>query len=89
MSIGKLEVGDLLLTQTYSGKDIVEICQYRGATGSLMCTLYHPDLLLKSNLERFVKDTDPMPYCIGIVRKSDVEKYQHIIDIISKSSQED
>ncbi|UYL04457.1 hypothetical protein EPNKCIFM_00155 [Klebsiella phage KP13-16] len=88
MSIGKLEVGDLLLTQTYSGKEIVEICQYRGETGSLMYTLYHPDLLLKSNLERFVKDTDSMPYCMSIVRKSNAEKYQYIIDMILKSSQE-
>lgn len=86
MSIEKLEVGDLLLTQTYSGKDIIEICQYRGATGSLMYTLYHPDLLLKSNLERFVKDTDSMPYCMSIVRKSNVEKYHYIIDMISKNS---
>lgn len=82
MSFPKLEVGDLVLTRTYSGEQSVEICQYRGATGNLMYTLFHPEILLICQLERFIKDSDSMPYSVSIVRKSDQENYAGVLAAI-------
>lgn len=73
MSFPKLEVGDLVLTRTYTGEQSVEIVQYRGLTGQLLYMMYHPEVQLKSQLERFVKDTDSMPYSVSVVRKDNPE----------------
>lgn len=83
MSFPKLEIGDLLLTETYSGT-VVEICQYRGLTGNLMYLAHHPDIILKSHLERFVKDDDKMTLDMRIVRKTDDEYQKVLLSIISK-----
>ena len=84
MGFPKLEIGDLVVTRTYTGKESVEICQYRGATGSLLYMLYHPEAILKTNLERFVKDTDSVPYSVSIIRKSSKQEYAEIIANIPK-----
>lgn len=78
MSFPKLEVGDLLLTETYSGQ-AVEVCQYRGETGNLMYLIHHPDIMLKSHLERFIKDDDSMPDSVMVVRKSAADKYVKVL----------
>lgn len=78
----KLEVGDLVLTKLWNGVQSVEICQYRGATGNLMYTIYNPEILLECHLERFIKDTDSMPYSVSIVRKSDTKEYSKILEQI-------
>lgn len=85
MSFPKLEVGDLVLTRTYGGEQSVEICQYRAATGNLMYTLFHPEILLTCQLERFIKDTDNMPYCMSIVRKSDPVNYASVLAAIHEA----
>lgn len=51
MGFPKLEVGDLVLTKLWNGVQSVEICQYRGATGNLMYTIYNPEILLECHLE--------------------------------------
>ena len=50
MGFPKLEVGDLVLVRQWNGEESVEICQYRGATGNLMLMVYHPDVILKSQV---------------------------------------
>lgn len=85
MSFPKLEVGDLVLTSTYTGKQSVEICQYRGATGNLMYMLYHPEAVLKCHLERFIKDTDSMAYSVSIVRKSEPLAYAEVLKMIEEN----
>uniref|UniRef100_A0A173GAL2 Uncharacterized protein n=1 Tax=Escherichia phage UFV-AREG1 TaxID=1837867 RepID=A0A173GAL2_9CAUD len=65
MGFPKLEVGDLVLTKLWNDAQSVEICQYRGATGNLMYTIYNPEILLECHLERFIKDTDSMPYSLS------------------------
>ncbi len=84
MSFPKLEVGDLVLTRTYTGGQSVEICQYRAQTGNLMYMAYHPEAILKCQLERFIKDTDSMPYSVTVVRKSDSEKWAKVMMSIQK-----
>ena len=83
MGFPKLEVGDLVLVRQWNGEESVEICQYRGATGSLMLMVYHPDAILKSQSERFIRDTDSMPYSVSIVRKSDSEAWARLMVKIS------
>ncbi len=85
MSFPKLEVGDLVLTRQWDGEQSVEICQYRAATGNLMYTMYHPDAILVSQQERFIRDCDSMPHSISIVRKSDVHDYAVILAAIEFS----
>lgn len=82
MSFPKLEVGDLVLTHQWEGGQSVEICQYRGATGNLMYMMYHPEILLECQMERFIKDTDSMPHCMSIVRKSNPIKYAEVLAYI-------
>lgn len=89
MSIGKLEVGDLILTRTYTGGESVEICQYRGATGSLMYMVYHPEAILKYHQERFVKDTDSQPASVRIVRKSNASAWAEVMMNTAKYLQAD
>ena len=89
MSIGKLEVGDLILTRTYTGGESVEICQYRGATGNLMYLVYHPEAILKYHLERFVKDTDSQPASVRIVRKSNSDAWAEVMMNTAKYLQAD
>lgn len=89
MSIGKLEVGDLILTRTYTGGESVEICQYRGATGSLMYMVYHPEAILKYHQERFVKDIDSQPVSVRIIRKSNADAWAEVMTSAAKSLQED
>ena len=84
MSFPKLEVGDLVLTRTYTGGQSVEICQYRAQTGSLMYMVHHPEAILKCHLERFIKDADSMPYSVTVVRKSDSEKWEKVMMSIQK-----
>lgn len=79
MSFPKLEVGDLVLTRQWGGEHSVEICQYRGATGNLMFMLHHPDAILVSQQERFIRDCDSMPYSMTIVRKSDQVEYAEVL----------
>lgn len=81
MSFPKLEVGDLVLTETYSGRT-VEVCQYRGKTGNLMYLIHHPDVMLKSHLERFIKDDDSMPFSVTVVRKSAADAYAKVLSAI-------
>lgn len=88
MSFPKLEVGDLVLTNLWGGKQSVEVCQYRGATGSLMYMLFHPDALLTCQLERFIKDGDNMPYSVSIVRKSDPVEYASVLAAIHEAKGE-
>lgn len=83
MGFPKLEIGDLVLVPQWNGKESVEICQYRGATGNLMLMVYHPDAILKSQSERFIRDTDSMPYSVSIVRKSDSEAWARLMVKIS------
>lgn len=83
MGFPKLEVGDLVLVRQWNGEESVEICQYLGATGSLMLMVYHPDAILKSQSERFIRDTDSMPYSVSIVRKSDSEAWARLMVKIS------
>lgn len=85
MGFPKLEVGDLVLTRQWEGGQSVEICQYRGATGNLMYMLYHPEILLECQMERFIKDTDSMPYCMSIVRKSDPVNYASVLAAIHEA----
>lgn len=85
MGFPKLEVGDLVLTRQWEGKQSVEICQYRAATGNLMYTLFHPEVLLTCQLERFIKDHDSMPYSVTIVRKSDPENYASVLAAIHEA----
>lgn len=87
MSIGKLEVGDLILTRTYTGDESVEICQYRGATGSLMYMVYHPEAILKYNQERFVKDIDSQQASVRIVRMSNADAWAEVMMRTAKSLQ--
>lgn len=87
MSIGKLEVGDLILTRTYTGGESVEICQYRGATGSLMYMVYHPEAILKYNQERFVKDIDSQPASVRIVRMSNADAWAEVMMRAAESLQ--
>lgn len=89
MSIGKLEVGDLILTRTYTGGESVEICQYRGATGSLMYMVYHPEAILKYHQERFVKDTDSQPASVRIVRKSNAASWAEVMMRTAENLQTD
>lgn len=83
MGFPKLEVGDLVLVRQWNGEESVEICQYRGETGSLMLMVYHPDAILKSQSERFIRYTDSMPYSVSIVRKSDSEAWARLMVKIS------
>lgn len=83
MGFPKLEIGDLVLVRQWNGEESVEICQYRGATGNLMLMVYHPDAILKSQSERFIRDTDGMPYSVSIVRKSDSEAWARLMVKIS------
>lgn len=83
MGFPKLEIGDLVLVRQWNGEESVEICQYRGATGNLMLMVYHPDAILKSQSERFIRDTDSMPYSVSIVRKSDSEVWARLMVKIS------
>lgn len=83
MGFPKLEVGDLVLVRQWNGEESVEICQYRGATGNLMLMVYHPNAILKSQSERFILDTDSMPYSVSIVRKSDSEAWARLMVKIS------
>ncbi|ARB12506.1 hypothetical protein BIS47_02 [Klebsiella phage vB_KpnM_BIS47] len=83
MGFPKLEIGDLVLVRQWNGEESVEICQYRGATGNLMLMVYHPDAILKSQSERFIRDTDSMPYSVSIVRKSDSEAWARLMVKIS------
>lgn len=78
MSFPKLEVGDLVLTETYSGQ-AVEVCQYRGKTGNLMYMIHHPDIMLKSHLERFIRDDDSMPSSVMVVRKTAADNYAKVL----------
>ena len=87
MGFPKLEVGDLVLTRQYEGGQSVEICQYRAATGNLMYMMYHPETLLKCQLERFIKDHDSMPYSVTIVRKTDVVNYASVLNTIQAAKQ--
>ena len=90
MGFPKLEVGDLVLVRQWNGEESVEICQYRGATGSLMLMVYHPDAILKSQSERFIRDTDSMPYSVSIVRKSDSEAWaRHMVKISAQKGEQD
>lgn len=88
MSFPKLEVGDLVLVRTWSGEESVEICQYRGMTGNLMFMVYHPDGILKSHSERFIRDTDSMPYSVSIARKSDSEAWAKVMLKVSSQKGE-
>lgn len=87
MSFPKLEVGDLVLTRQWGGEQSVEICQYRAATGNLMYMLYHPDVILESQSERFIRDCDSMPYSTTIVRKSDSVNYASLLAAIYDAKQ--
>lgn len=87
MSFPKLEVGDLVLTRQWGGEQSVEICQYRASTGNLMYTLFHPDFILASQAERFIRDCDSMPYSVSIVRKSDPENYASVLAAIHDAKQ--
>lgn len=87
MGFPKLEVGDLVLVRQWGGEQSVEICQYRAETGNLMYMLHHPDVILKSQLERFIKDTDSMPYSVQIIRKSDSVNYASVLSTIHKAKQ--
>lgn len=78
MSFPKLDVGDFVLVRQWDGGQSVEVCQYRGQTGSLMFMIYHPDVLLACQAERFIKDTDSMPYSVQIVRK-DSQEWNEVI----------
>lgn len=88
MGFPKLEVGDMVLVRQWTGEQSVEICQYRGKTGSLVLMVYHPDVLLKSQSERFIKDTDSMPHSVSIVRKSDSEEWAKILTKITSQKGE-
>lgn len=79
MSIGKLEVGDMIITNTDTGKR-VEIVQYVGASGNLLYLIKDPDVILECNRERFVKFTDSQPYSVRIVKKFT----QDYLDIINE-----
>ena len=87
MSFPKLEVGDLVLVKQWNGDQSVEICQYRGATGQLMYMMYHPEALLKSQQERFIRDCDSMPYSVSIVRKSDPENWASVMNATAVAMQ--
>ncbi|AHY25072.1 hypothetical protein AVV36_gp110 [Pectobacterium bacteriophage PM2] len=80
----KLEVGDLILTNTYTDNTRVEVCQYRGQTGQLMYTLYDPECRMLSMLERYIKDTESLPYSSTILKKND-RRYIPIMNAISDS----
>lgn len=88
MGFPKLEVGDLVLVRQWNGEESVEICQYCGSTGSLMLMVYHPDVILKSQSERFIRDTDSMPYSVRIVRKSDSQAWAKVLIKISEQKGE-
>lgn len=88
MSFPKLEVGDLVLVRQYSGGQSVEICQYRSATGNLMYMAYHPEIILTSQVERFIRDCDSMPYSVSIVRKND-EMYSKVIQALAECQQKE
>ncbi|WKV23443.1 hypothetical protein SEA1_gp0095 [Salmonella phage SEA1] len=69
----ELEVGDLLITRCYDGSERIEICQYKGQTGFLMYTIYDElleDGICRSQLERFIKDTETLPHLAQIIHKS-------------------
>lgn len=85
MSFPKLEVGDLVLINQYPSGQSVEICQYRGATGNLMYMMHHPVALLSSQMERFIRDCDSMPYSVTIVRKTDVVRYAEVLAYIQEN----
>lgn len=85
MSFPKLEVGDLVLVRQYMGGQSVEICQYRGATGNLMYMMHHPEAILVSQMERFIRDCDSMPYSTTIVRKTDVIRYAEVLAYIQEN----
>lgn len=90
MGFPKLEIGDLVLVRQWNGEESVEICQYRGATGNLMLMVYHPDAILKSQSERFIRDTDSMPYSVSIVRKSDSEAWARpMVKISAQKGEQD
>jgi hypothetical protein len=76
MSI-QLEVGDLVVTKMWDNTEKVEICQYKGQTGFLMYTLYMQNTagILSSQLERFIRCTESLPYSSKIIRKSSSEEY--------------
>lgn len=65
------EVGDLLVTQGYEDK-IIEICTYKANTGSLFMTITSG---LYSHMERFVRNTDSLPYSTEIIRAENAPKY--------------
>lgn len=74
----KLKVGDLILTTLYTGTR-VEICQYEGSTGSLVFTMYDPEIILRQNAERFIRETDSMPYCQRIIRTNERARYSSVL----------
>lgn len=75
----KLEVGDVILTRCWGDEASVEICQYVGATGFLMYTMYATVPVFKSTLERFIRETDSLPYSSRIIRKSDSIRYGELM----------
>ena len=75
----QLEVGDIILTRAWGDEAVVEICQYKGATGFLMYTMYSTAPVLKSTLERFIRETDSLPYSSRIIRKSDSLQYAKLL----------
>ncbi|BBC78159.1 Hypothetical protein KNT65_gp111 [Escherichia phage EcS1] len=80
----KIHVGDFILSRQYNNKMLVEVCQYEGATGSLMYGMNQPNV---HYLERFVKQTESLPYCMTIVRK-DSEGYNNILEAIKANDPE-
>lgn len=75
----KLEVGDVLLTRCWGDESKVEICQYKSATGFLMYTMYSTLPVLRSDLERFIRETDSLPYSCRIIRKSNIIAYGELM----------
>lgn len=67
----KIELGDLLVTREWDRSLSIEICQYRGATGALMYRIGGPVHLL----ERFVKDTDSVPYSTQRILASEATQF--------------
>lgn len=90
MSI-QLEVRDLIVTRQWGGEEKVEICQYKASTGFLMYTLYDGTFkngVLRSQLERFLKDTDSLPYS-SIIICSTSEDYVSKINEIANNQMKD
>lgn len=74
----KLGLRDLIVTNQGNGKSKVEVCIFVGSTGFLMLTLKDNGAILRSHMERYVKEHESLPYSCSIVRYGS-DEYETIL----------